>query len=179
MNGAQAATVNCKKCHTAHFTSQLFGLNYKCQNCHTPFEKTLNPSSSVEILQETVVRLAERIEGVEAGLENYREYRTAIEDLQTDLMYAKERMERLERENHTYKLKAHEAEQVAGALYRKHISPHQCPVCSGAGFTLLNITAPTTVKISGLDINLNYRSEDLKHIRSKCQPCDGSGVLWK
>lgn len=40
--------------------------------------------------------LASRLEDVERGLENYREYETGIEDLETDVMYIKQRLDKLE-----------------------------------------------------------------------------------
>lgn len=51
--------------------------------------------------------LSNRLTDVERALENYREYRTAIEDLETDVMYLKEGSNK---------------------------KPHKCPVCEGKGY---------------------------------------------
>lgn len=45
----------------------------------------------------TYVPLFERLENVEKALENYRQYKTDIEDLETDVMYIKKNIEKLEK----------------------------------------------------------------------------------
>lgn len=66
--------------------------------------------------------LSERIGFVERALENYREYKTSIEDLETDVMHIKNRLESLE-------IRAR---------------PHKCPVCDGVG----NITKEIHPKLA-------------------------------
>ncbi len=62
--------------------------------------------------------MIERIIALERALENYRQYKTSIEDLETDVMYLKQRLDAYEK-------------RVIWAKYCK--SPHKCPVCDGSG----------------------------------------------
>ena len=55
--------------------------------------------------------LVERIGFVERALDNYREYKTGIEDLGTDVMYLKQRIEKLERLSDTINAHQHGAEE--------------------------------------------------------------------
>lgn len=53
--------------------------------------------SDVEILLEMIEKLDEKVGFVERALDNYREYKTDIEDLGTDVMYLKQRMAEYEK----------------------------------------------------------------------------------
>ncbi len=121
----------------------------------------------------TIEDLAERIYQVEKALEHYRQYKTAIEDLGTDVMYIQQRLNKLEElakerahlinyksyldlADRITKLESHFSGDYQ--LIASKLTPHKCPVCDGAGgikHPLTGLVAPAT-----------------------CHGCEGKGIVW-
>lgn len=96
-----------------------------------------------------------KIDNIGKGLENYREYKTGIEDLNTDVMYLKQHI----KQYHELVLGACPLdiektirENMKGKL------PHKCPVCEGSG----GVKHPLTGLI----------------VPAKCHACEGKGIVW-
>lgn len=103
--------------------------------------------------------LDDRLCNIEEALENFREYRTSIEDLETDVMYLKEKIEKLEDMQSAMLTMPN----VVWTKYRK--SPHRCPVCNGfASPSISEHTAPGP--------RAHYRETD------RCHSCEGKGFIW-
>ena len=93
--------------------------------------------------------LLERVEFVERALENYREYKTGIEDLGTDVMYIKERLTKIE---------SHFSGDYQ--LIASKLMPHKCPICEGTGEREW------------------YENGGVYRRIQKCISCEGKGILW-
>lgn len=120
-----------------------------------------------------------RINNVEKGLEDYREYRTDIEDLGTDVMYIKQRLDKIE--DYLKEIKLVYSNPLQQEVWQENISkrleeletviniirdlasrgynpkkPYACPICQGKG----QLWNETVIKFD------------------KCHPCEGGGIVW-
>lgn len=125
----------------------VIGRIERLENRHDSFTKCQHP----RLLQE-------RIDNVEKALENYREYKTSIEDLETDVMYLKKHVE-----------------SMTESYLRKVITnavPHKCPVCYGSQRNYLDSLYPISQYPEG--VKLDWEGKRYQD----CAVCEGKGIVW-
>jgi DnaJ-class molecular chaperone len=103
--------------------------------------------------------LDDRLTNIEEALENYREYRTSIEDLETDVMYLKEGLNKLRKEFESkLDVDMDKWKQYFSEVFPSK-KPYRCPICEGRGlvFLMMSITESN---------------------QATCDPCQGKGIVW-
>src|ERR1700753_716664 len=123
-----------------------------------------------DILENDIKRTEMRCLDVEKELENYRQYKTSIEDLETDVMHLKEHI----KQYHELMLGACPLDiEKTIRENMKGKSPFKCPVCEGFGRRYADPNRP----LSGIENAFMPRYESGLQYRS-CHACEGKGVVW-
>jgi chromosome segregation ATPase len=100
--------------------------------------------------------LDDRLTNIEEALENYREYRTSIQDLETDVMYVKEGLDKLRKEFESkLDIDMDKWKQYFSEVFPSK-KPYTCPVCEGQG---------KLWPAGSIGYNL-------------CESCHGKGIVW-
>lgn len=136
-----------------------------------PYDKLI---LKIKQLCVAVDAINERLTDTQKALDNYREYRTGIEDLETDVMYIKQRLNDFETERRRKWQANTELSQRLTALEQNHISPLQSMCIENAREdlnVLLNMICDVTGGMAGTGFELKKPLQELLS-KSDKKECD-------
>lgn len=144
-----------ERAHLINYKSYL-ALGYRIEQLELFFSgKVKNPI--YDAIELHIEKFNERLGFIDRALENYREYKTGIEDLETDVMYLKQQVKTTEELVSSMV----SMPNVVWAKYNK--TPHKCPVCEG---TCMRPNPLRGLNNAEMPVNLD------------CIACEGAGILW-
>lgn len=161
------------KSHFKSITNNIFDNISEIQTALKSHKhQTLNPDLSsinhlIEHAQEGIEKCFERIEFVERALDNYLEYKTGIEDLETDVMYIKQRLDACET---NYPSLWKRIEKLESAKLSEQLDPKVWK------FLKEKVDQLETQIIKNIHLTLLLSpdsKQDNKKVPHKCPVCDG------
>jgi uncharacterized coiled-coil protein SlyX len=116
-------------------------------------------------------KVSNHLDSLDESLENYREYRTGIEDLGTNVMYLNERIEKLESNNIDKQREMFHDKFLEKMSEFISDKPHKCPNCGGMGEFKNDEIFP------GVRFKTTQRL-DATGCYDMCKSCEGKGIVW-